>query len=105
MSQLIVDGVDIESYLPLRLSDDGKERVAELARAISARINRRLPIVFRYYDTVRVTSPHCLYLQSRRMPDRSQKNIKTDGYPWETRLHTAGARKTIAIDTYQVAQE
>jgi hypothetical protein len=68
MSDLIVNGIDIEPYIPLRIPASQKEQIADLARTVSARIDARLPIVWSYDNTVRVTSPHSLYLQHRHLP-------------------------------------
>jgi hypothetical protein len=105
MSDLIVDGIDIEPFIPLRITASQKEQIAALTRDISAHINTRLPIVLSYNNRARIVSPHSLYLQHRHLPKTTPSTRVRESYPWDQKLHTDGARRTIATDTYQTAQE
>lgn len=95
MSGLILNGVDIEPYIPNHLKSDKKEQVFHLAQSIQVAVDSRLPIGFSYNDKTRLILPHSLYTQDKTPRIQASVNRKTLGFRTKMKFYNNGARRAI----------
>lgn len=98
MSQLIIAGQDIESFLPVDASLTTKKRIYQIALEVAERIEQHLTLSFRYNGHPRLVAPASLYLQEET------KSISKDIIRNNRRKKVSndGSRRTIAMDALEV---
>ena len=87
MSSLLINGQDIEPYLPNPFSDAAKEKVWKLALEVERRIHENLVLPFRYRSEARIVQPASLYLQNATPMSGSAIRHPIKGYPWKMKVY------------------
>lgn len=93
MKDLILNGVNLEPYMPARFSDDKKEQLFTLTQSISESVNNQIPIGFSYNEHTRLVLPHSLFAQQKT--HATVHEVKKPLIGTKMRFFRNGARKAI----------
>ena len=105
MSSLLINGQDIEPYLPNTFNDAAKEKVWKLALEVERRVQENLLLPFRYRSESRIVQPASLYLQNATPMSGSTITHPIKGYPWKMKAYKKWARRTVGMDALEIMKE
>ena len=80
MTTSLINGIDIEPYIPSHLKGDTAEKLIILTHSIKEAVDANLPIGFSYNKKARLILPHSLYTQDKTPKTTTSVNRKTIGF-------------------------
>lgn len=101
MSDLIVNGLYIEPYMPRTFSDRQKSEAYNLTLDFKSAVERQVPIAFSYNNSPRLIRPHSLFIQNRT-PDTMTEIRKPTDIHTKMRFYKKWARRAIGLDADQL---
>lgn len=101
MSELTINGHDIEPYLPAKMSDAKKSDIHQLTLSIIDAVELQLPIGFSYNNNPRLVLPHSVFLQNKT-PSTVSEVRRPSHIHTRMKFYKNGARRAIGMDANQI---